>query len=334
MILVTGGTGLVGSHLLMKLVAENTPIRAIKRSSSDLTIVKQLFAHYRLTDKFNTVEWVDTDLLDVVSLQEAFKGVTHVYHCAASVSFLKKDAQLLYKVNVEGTANIVNLCLQNQVEKLCYVSSTSAIGDEKEGVFVSEDSQWKPEKGITNYSVSKYKAEQEVWRAGQEGLRTVIVNPGIIIGPGDWNKSSTTIFKTIHDGLKYYTAGENGFVDVRDVIKAMHRLMNSEIENERFLLISTNTKFKDVFDLIADGFNKKRPSRYVGHNLSRIAWRLEYVKGLFTGVQPRITKETTNSAHKKVMYFNQKIQESIDIEFIQIDKAVDNACEFFNQLEG
>ena len=336
MILVTGGTGLVGSHLLLELVKAGYDVRAIKRASADIELVKQLFTYYSDNGEelFRKIEWQESDILDVVTLDEVFENVTHVYHCAANVSFQKKQSQNLYKVNVDGTANIVNMCLKHKVEKLCYVSSTSALGKENNGTLISEETSWQPGKKVTNYSISKYQAEQEVWRGVQEGLNCVIVNPGIIIGPGDWNKTSLTIFKTVWKGLKYYTDGENGFVDVRDVAKSMTLLMNSTVQNEKFLLIGENMKFKRLFDLIADKFHKEQPGKYVSRNMSDIAWRIEGFLSFLNGKEPRITKETTRSAYKKMIYSNQKIKDRIDFEFIPITEAVDNACLFFDRLSS
>jgi nucleoside-diphosphate-sugar epimerase len=327
MILVTGATGLVGSHLIFDLVKKEEKVRALKRKNSDLIFVKTLFlSHPKLFEK---IEWRDGDVTDIFSLQEALKGITKVYHCAAMVSFIPSEVVEMMKININGTANLVNLCLENKIEKLCYVSSVAAINRINEDETIDENSQWKISKQNSNYSISKYGAEREVWRGIAEGLNAVIVNPTIIFGPGNWKTGSTAMFPKIWKGLKFYTDGTTGFVDVRDVSKAMILLMESEIHSERFIINAENLSFKKIFDWAAEGLGKSKPNIYAYGWIRSIAWRGEALKSFLFNTKPFITKETALAAHKKVYFSNEKIKKAIGMEFIPVKKTIEETCKVF-----
>ena len=250
MILVTGGTGLVGSHLLYKLTSQGKNVRAIYRNEVTKESVSEVFALFTtdVSILLNKIEWVKADLNDLPALSNAFANVTLVYHCAAYISFDPKDYLLLRKVNIEGTANIVNLCIKNNVKKLCYVSSIAALGKELHHKKITEETYWNPETANNSvYGITKYGAEMEVWRGTQEGVPAVIVNPGIILGSGYWNQGSGTLFKMVKKGVAYKTTGKTGFVDVLDVVDVMVTLMESIIINERYILVAENVAFNDVF---------------------------------------------------------------------------------------
>lgn len=326
MILVTGGTGLVGSHLLIQLSQRPEPIRAIYRNAKRIEQVKKLFQFYGDQDlqQFDKIEWFACDVLDIVDLDAAFKEVTYVYHCAALVSFYRRDFQKLIKINREGTANIVNLSLEYGIKKLAYVSSTAAIGG-VENTIVTEETKWKQSPRTSGYSISKYSAEKEVWRGVEEGLDAVIVNPSVIFGAGNWNDSSLTIFRTVNKGLKFYTSGQNGFVDARDVSKAMIQLMDSQIKNERFLCVSENLPFKDMLQLMARTMHVKEPSMNTPRWLANFGWRVIATISVLLGKRPAITKETTASAFSFMTYSNTKIKERLNFEFISVEDSIKNA---------
>ncbi len=208
MVLVTGGTGLVGSHLLLQLSSQNKNIRAIYRKSSSFVNVKRLFEN--AGESFQQIEWMEGDILDVSSLAEAMQGVEKVYHCAAMISFSPEDRERMLEINRTGTANVVNLCLESGVQKLCYVSSVAAINRLHEEEIITESTPWEENADNSNYAVSKQAAEREVWRGMAEGLKAVIVNPGIIIGPGNWNSGSGKLFSSVWNRLKFYSEGMSG----------------------------------------------------------------------------------------------------------------------------
>ncbi len=333
MILVTGSTGLLGTHLLYELVSHGQKVRAMKRAGSDLENVKRIFAHYSLQadSLFNLIEWVDGDMLDLFSIEDTMAGIEKVYHCAALVSFKQSDQEKMNLINSEGTANVVNACLRAGVKKICHVSSTAALGKAVRNEVITEKTKWKVSKDNSNYSISKFNAEREVWRGTEEGLQAVIVNPCVILGPGKWNDSSTAMFKTAYEGLKFYTEGSNAFVDARDVAKIMVRLMDSEIHSERFLITGENLTFRDLFSMIAEEMGKEKPKIKVEKELSEFGWRYEGVRTFFTKTEPRITKETARAAHRKYVYSNEKIKSAIDFEFTPVEDTIRNAVAFFKQ---
>lgn len=300
MILVTGGTGLLGSHLIRSLVAAGKPVRALYR--------KQPAA--ALQDIQHKIEWVKCDILDVIELEQAMEGIEQVYHCAGVVSFTPGNNDLR-QVNVEGTANVVNLALDAGVKKLVHVSSVAALGRVKDGIHISEESEWEQSKHNSKYSISKYEGEMEVWRGIAEGLPAVIVNPSIILGAGNWSEGSSALFRNAYKEFPYYTNGVNGFVDVRDVVKAMMLLMDSPITEERFILSADNWSYKELFTAMAKAMNKKPPAKEATPFMSGIVWRVEKLKHLFGGKSPLITKETAHTAQLKVYYKNDKIRECL-----------------------
>ncbi|MDP3666668.1 MAG: NAD-dependent epimerase/dehydratase family protein [Sediminibacterium sp.] len=296
MILVTGAGGLVGSHLVKQLVSEGNRVRAIYRSAIPLPEVA------------GTVEWVKGDILDVVSLEEAMKGIQQVYHCAAIVTFNPKKKALLHQTNVEGTANVVNACLNEGISKLLFVSSVAALGRIREDIPIDEKMNWSEETSNSEYGKSKYFAEMEVWRGIGEGLNAVIVNPVIILGAGDWTKGSSEIFKSAYDEFPWYTEGISGFVDVIDVVRAMILLMGSNCTAERYILSAEDLPFREVFTRIAINFGKKPPNRKVTPLIAALVWRIEAVKARFTGKDPLLTRETARTAAAKVHFDNNKFK--------------------------
>ena len=331
LILVTGGTGLVGAHLLYDLAKAGKKVRALKRASSSITSVEKTFAYYSNDPKslLDRIEWVDGDVIDIYSLLDAMEGVTDVYHSAAMISFNSQDHVMMEKINIEGTANVVNAALEKGIRKLCHVSSVAAIGRPEHPQVITEKLVWKNSPGNSRYSISKYGAEREVWRGAEEGLDVVIVNPGIIIGPGNWLTGSTTMFNVAYKGLKYFTEGVCGFVDVRDVTKAMMMLMESDITYERFILTSENLKYRDFLSMIHEELGKPAPSIKANKLMTGIAWRAEKLRSLFTGSKPLITKETVTAAHEENFFSNEKIVKQLGFAFIPVKESIKDTGRHF-----
>jgi len=331
MILVTGGTGLVGSHLLFNLVNGGSKVRALKRESSSLELIKKVFSYY--SDEadvlLSLIEWVDGDVTDIYSLYDAMENIEQVYHTAAMVSFNPSDRKIMTKTNVEGTANVINAGLNKKIKKLCHVSSIATLGRTDNEKLIDEETHWINSKNNSSYAVSKYGAEREVWRGIIEGLPAVIVNPSVIIGPGNWNKGSSRLFKQVWDGLKYFTEGVNGYVDVRDVAKSMILLMESDITDSRFIVSSENIDYLNLFSLIADGLGKNKPSIKANSILSQLAWRMEKLRSSFTGNNPLITRETARTAFQKYYYSNEKIKKTLGFEFIPMGVSIKETCRLF-----
>lgn len=333
MILVTGGTGLVGSHLLFKLVSNHQNVRAIYRREKTLQRVKHVFSYFSDNSEklFNSIDWVKGDINDIPKLEDAFKNITHVYHCAALVSFEPDKYRLLRKINIRGTANIVNLCISNRIEKLCYVSSIAAIGHDSDTEKLNnEQTPWNPEEDNSVYAITKYGAELEVWRGTQEGLDAVIVNPGIILGAGYWNGgSSGSLFKQVYRGMRYYTNGISGYVDVWDVVNVMIQLMTSSIKNESFILISENSSFKTFQTKTASALHVKPPTKEARPWLLNIAWRLDWLSFRLLGKRRSLSKQTAKTALNITKYDNSKLKKSLDFEFKPIDKTIIEVSELY-----
>lgn len=320
MILVTGGSGLLGNELIKTLLLKGHQVKAIINKTP-----------LRLPASEN-LQQVVCNMLDVALLEDVMQDVTTVYHCAGLVSFNKKDKHQLYKINVEGTANLVNVALDAGVQKFLYVSSVAALGRIREDEIIHEKMQWTPETSNSKYGESKYLGEMEVWRAQAEGLRTVVVNPSIILGPGDWNEGSTAIFKSVYEEFPWYATGTTGYVDVRDLVKAMIMLMDSDVFAERFIISGHNASYQDVFNAIADAFKKKRPTKMVTPFLAGLVSKWEAMKSSITGKAPLITKETAATALAKVQFDNSKLlQQFPSFTYIPLSDTITDTCAALQQ---
>ena len=327
--LITGATGLIGSHVAYRLLIEEKPVFAIKQSTSDINKTKKLFSYYTADyeNLFKKIKWIEADISDIYSLIDVLEGIEVVYHCAGFVSFDKKDIKRLYKINDEGTANIVNACLEKRIKMLCHVSSIATLQNPDITKNIDESVYWKFSPNASDYAISKYNGEREVWRGMEEGLNAVIVNPSIIIGPGNWNKGSTAIFKNIYRQFPWYSTGTTGFVDVRDVADAMVALMKSNISAERFILSGHNESYQNLFNCIADTFHKKRPSKKVTPFLARIVAFLESIKSGITGKEALITRETAATAMAHVKFDNSKLKQFLPgFNYRSLEETVQYTC--------
>lgn len=325
MILVTGGTGLVGAHLLAHLAKNEQQIKAIYRTPEKLDAVKNVFTYYfdDHTSHFDKIEWFQADVTDIPSLEIVFPEVTHVYHCAALISFDPKDFDTLRKVNIGGTANMVNLSIAHDIQKFCFVSSIAAIGhNEDVTIPITEETHWNPEIDNSVYAISKYGSEMEVWRGSQEGLDVVIVNPAIILGAGFWRAGSGSLFRKIDKGLPYYTKGILSYVDVLDVVAVMIQLMESDIKNERFVLVAENWTLQKFSTTVANALNVKPPQKEASAFLLGIAWRMDWLRQFLRGKRRRLTKQTAKSILSQSFYDSSKVKETLHFTFIPLEETI------------
>ena len=324
MVLVTGGTGLVGSHLLLHLLENGESVRAIYRNETHILKTKSLFDYYSKSDLFSKINWIEADILDIPSLEIAFENITLVYHCAAVISFNPNDENQLRKVNIEGTANIVNFCIAKKIEKLCHVSSIATLGDLAQNeTIITEKTEWNPEKLHSDYAISKYGAEMEIWRGQQEGLKVVIVNPGVIFGPAFWNQGSGAFFTTVKKGIPFYTNGSTAYVAVTDVVKIMQQLMDSDCDGERFIVIAENITFKDIIDLIASKIGARKPKIEAKSWMLNIAWKLDWLVCLLFRNKRKITKQGSLSIQNSDLISNEKIKNYLNYSFENITNYID-----------
>jgi dihydroflavonol-4-reductase len=324
MILVTGGTGLVGAHLLLRLLENGESVRAIFRNLSTIEKTKSLFQQHQKNDLFQKIDWIEADILDIPSLEIAFENIDYVYHCAGYISFDPKDENLLRKINIEGTANIVNFCIAKNIQKLCHVSSIATLGDLSQNeTIISETSDWNPEIYHSDYAISKYGAEMEVWRGFQEGLAVVIVNPGVILGSTIWATGSGAIFTKIKNGLLFYTKGQTGYVGVNDVVKTMIQLMKSSISGERFCMVAEHITYEKIIKTIAKKTVAKLPMFYAKPWLTRIVWRIDWLFFFLFRTKRMMSKYAATTIHSIDWYNSDKIKNALNFEFQSIDFVIE-----------
>jgi len=324
MILITGGTGIVGAHLLLKCVKQNTKVVATYRREESLKKIKTLFANLSPNHlkHFNTIEWIKAPLNDLTLLNNAFKNIDFVYHCAAKVTLADSRVEKLMKSNVEGTANIVNASIKHKIKKLVYVSSIAAIGAEKNIVTIDEDASWNSDQNHTAYAYSKYGAELEVWRGSQEGLNVVIVNPGVILAGELWGRSTATLFRDVANGLRFYPIGSTAVVDVEDVVNVLMKLMKSDILNERFILVAKNISQKELLSKIGASIGIKPPNIPLKKWFLYCAFVFEKILKIM-GIRKNflslaLIKTLTNDQK----YDGSKVCEAIDFHYSDIDETI------------
>lgn len=319
MILVTGGAGLLGHTLISMLLAEGEKLKAIFHTTP-------------LQISHPNLDIISCDILDVTRLEEVMAGVTEVYHCAGYVSFAPDAREKLFKINAEGTANVVNAALTAGVRKLVHVSSVAALGRIREGETVNETMHWSEETSNSKYGQSKYYGEMEVWRSIAEGLNAAIVNPVVILGAGNWNDSSTKIFRSAYEEFPWYAEGVSGFVYVKDVAKAMILLMKSDVTAERFIISAENRSYREIFNMIADAFGKKRPYKKVTPFFAAFSRRIEAIKSAFSGRAPLVTKETAATALAHVEFDNNKFLKSFPgFSYTPLQQAITETCRELQQ---
>lgn len=329
MILITGATGLVGARLLFDL-SKNERVKALRRTSSKLDVVNRIFSSD--PGRLNNIEWVEGDVNDIYSLEDAFENVDIIYHSAALISFLPGDRNLMMKVNVEGTANMVNMALEKKIMRFCHISSVAALGRIAGSELVDENNVWKTSSENSNYAISKYGGEREVWRAIEEGLSAFIINPTIIIGPGDWNTGSSQMFSSVNKGLKFYATGSTGFVDYRDVSKCAIELMEKGVSGKRFVINGENLPYKFVFEKIAESLNKPKATIKVTPLLAELGWRAETLRSFIMRDKSMITKETARNGNMHWKYLNDKIKNEIGIEFTPIVSSIEHTSDYYKSL--
>jgi len=320
---VTGATGLVGAYLLRYLVRDGVTVRALKRPNSPMNLVENI------ADK---VEWIEGDILDVSTLETAMSGVDCVYHSAAMISFDSRDRERMFDINIQGTANVVNLALSLKINRLLHVSSIAALGREEDAEdteYIDESAKWTESKLNSNYAISKFRAECEVWRGMAEGLNVVVVNPSMILGSGYWKKGSAAIFERLSRGMKYYPAGGTGYVDVRDVAQAMIALMNSPIEGKRFILNSENMSWRDFMTLSATWLKTSPPTKAISAWSMGILCRLEWLRSRLTQSTPLLTRESIRNTTHTSHYDNSNIKNAIGFEFRPVETSVRETAEQF-----
>ncbi len=328
--MVTGATGLLGSHLVLELALRGYRVRALARPQSDLERVQALFQWYgtEAGSAWNRIEWAYADILDIPALEKALEGIEQVYHCAAVISFEPADSGTLLKVNWEGTRNLVDLCLALGVPALCHASSIATLGGL--GTVRTEEDAWDPNHA-NGYATSKYLAEMEVWRGAQEGLNTVIVNPGVILGPGFWERGSGRFFEETAAGLRFCPPGGTGFVGVRDVVRAMLELTEKGVRDERFILVAENLSYCDLIGQIAAHLGVAPPRKTLTGWQLEVLWRLDWFRAGLSRKRRKLSKATARSLQRRRRYSNEKIRGQLGFSFAAVDQVIEEAARYYRQ---
>jgi len=319
-VLLTGASGFLGSYILRLLLKKGLKVRAIRRKDSPMAM---------LQDLAENVEWVEGDITDLSFLEEVVQGIDYVYHAAATVSFNSSDKEKMMLVNGSGTENIVNACLVNGVKKLLHVSSIAALGRKENITIIDENAQWENSPLNSDYAISKFKAECEVWRGIQERINAVIINPTLIMGAGYWHSGTCKMFKQADKGLKFYPKGGNGFVDVRDVAEVSLKLMESNISGERFIVNSENHLFKDAFTMMSKALGKKAPFIKAPDWTIELRWKADNLKSTLRGIEPLVTKELARGLQTFFQYDNSKLLNCIDHQYRSLKTTVEETAEIY-----
>jgi nucleoside-diphosphate-sugar epimerase len=318
-VFVTGGTGFIGAYIIRELVKQGFSVRAMRRNGKHPFFISE--------EIWKMVDWSEGNVLDVVSLNEAMNGMDAVVHAAALVSFHRSDRDLMTRVNVEGTQNVVNAAIEQNLARFVHISSVAAIGRTDTGEKVSEEKKWIENRTNTHYAITKHAAELEVWRGFAEGLSGVILNPSTVLGYGDWHRSSSAIFRNVYKEFPWYTEGINGFTGVEDVASIAVSMLRSTFSEKRFIINSENWSFRKLFSEMAKGFGKKEPYRKASPLLGEIAWRLEKFKYLFSDGKPLLTKESARIAHSRTEFDNSALVKAIpNFKFTPLEDVIQQSC--------
>jgi nucleoside-diphosphate-sugar epimerase len=335
--LITGATGIVGAHVALRLLQQNKPVVAIKRQASDVFKTKKLFSYYtpQADQLFQQIKWVDADICDIYSLLDALQGIETVYHCAGFVSFNGKDNKQMHRINSEGTANIVNACLEKNIKALCHVSSIATLQNPDIKTNIDESVYWKSSPSASDYAISKYNGEREVWRGSEEGLNVVIVNPGIILSPGFYTQSSGKLIQSCYTGNPFYTIGSSATVDAKDVAECMVRLTEAQQFNQRFVLVENNYSFKEILSSIHLAFGKKAPSVEAGKVTLTLGRMIDAIRSKLSGKEQLITKETVIAGLDQNSYSNARIKKTLDYRFTPLNETVRFICQsYLNDIKN
>lgn len=322
-ILITGGTGFIGSYILKDLLHHGYDnLVATKRPSSDMTLVEEVA---------DRVKWVELDILDIVGLSDIVSDVRAIIHAAAMVSFASNDRDALMKINVEGTANLINLALEEDVKRFIHISSIATIASSSSRPLVNENDERDVNAENSSYAISKQKAEMEVFRGGGEGLSIGILNPSLVLGSGFWNKGSASMFRQIQKGLPFYPKGLTGFVDVRDVAKAATILLDNPISGERFIISGENRSYQSIFDAIAEGLDAKKPKIPLSPFLREAGYWVSKIISGFVKDKKLLSRSTLRSSAMTVRFDNEKSINELGLMYRPIEKTIQETCSQFKK---
>jgi len=320
-LLITGGTGFLGHHLIKKLVA---------LGFTDIRVLKTKDDKAELLSGFN-IEYTDGDIRDYEQVKIAVQGCQVVFHLVGMISYWDKMNKLQYEINVLGTKNIVKACLDNNISKLVYVSSNAAVGN-LSGKLADENIEYNLGKLKVNYCDTKHLGEMEVLNGVKQGLNAVIICPASMYGDGDIRRiHSDLIFK--FDGIfgRINIPGGLAVVDVDNVADAMIKAWQKGKIGERYLIVGENLTFKQIRATIAKALGRKTPDI----NLS--IWFLKILSYIFitisaiTGKKPKLTPAMVNFFTLDFWFDNSKSIRELDMQYTPFDQSIAKAVKWYKE---
>ncbi|MFY0644469.1 MAG: NAD-dependent epimerase/dehydratase family protein [Bacteroidia bacterium] len=328
---ITGASGFLGSHLVHYLLMEGHEVLSIKRSSTSMSEFNVCAAYYNLIDEFkDKLVWFDCELYDTIALSEIFRNCDVVIHCAGLISYLKSKRKELIRVNEEYTANVVNACLGSNVRRFIGISSTGALSKKHDNKPIKESFDWDEGASYAFYGLSKYLGDKQIWRAKEEGLDVIVLNPGVILGYGDWNKGSLRLFRNAYTKFPFYSTGSTGFIGVEDLCKATVHFINSAEVNEQYVAISENLSFDKVSFMMAKAFKTKAPYIKVSGLMHTAIHQLISFKE-FIGIGGLLSRETSRSSVLKSQFDNSKLVNTLPFDLEPIESVIQKACLAYNK---
>ncbi|HKP84774.1 MAG TPA: hopanoid-associated sugar epimerase [Blastocatellia bacterium] len=322
-ILVTGGTGFIGSHLVRRLLGHGAEVRCLVRPSSPLNNLKDL-----------PVEFAAGDLRDLDSLRRAAKGARVIYHCAADYRLWCADPREMYESNVGGSRNVMQAALDESVERVIYTSTVGCLGLNGEGRPADEDTPVAIDDMIGHYKRSKFLAEREVRSFVERGLPVVIVNPSTPVGEMDIKPTPTG--KIIVDFLKgkmfgYVDTGMN-LIDVRDCAEGHLLAAERGRVGERYILGGFNMTLKEMFDALARVTNVTSPRTQVPHWVAETYARLENFWSVNIARRaPEVPLESVRMSRHKMWFDSSKAVGELGLPQSPIEAALARAVEWFKE---
>jgi nucleoside-diphosphate-sugar epimerase len=329
-VLITGATGLIGSHLTAQVLLKGENVTAFVRENSNRNNIKEVLSFYTndYETYFNKIKFKVGDITDYFSIIDALEGIDEVYHCAGMVDFNEKNLKQLLLVNETGTTNLINAALEKKGIRVCHVSSVATIPNHDKKPVINENIFWKSSPKNAAYSISKYNAEREAWRGVAEGLDLFMVNPSIVLGAGCWNQSTGKIIEECRKGVKFYTKGITGFVDIRDLASVMYKLMKSSVSSQRFIVNGENISYQSMLTKFHEAFGNKKPTIEAGKFLLSIATLLDY---LFSK-ERRLNKQVVESLLSESYYSNEKIINETGHKFYTLDETITHITEKYKEF--
>jgi len=318
-ILVTGATGFLGHHLVKRLIGEGNEVRILKEKDTLMDLLNGL-----------KIEVFEGDIRDFESVKKAVSSCEIVFHLAGLISYWSRQNSLQFEINVNGTKNVVQACLEEKVKRLIYTSSTGAVGF-KEGKLADEETEFNLGSLGIAYCDTKYLAEKEIQKGVKEGLDAVMVCPGSMYGPGDIRriKEDPVFLKGVSS--LFYVKGGLGVVDVEDVVEGEILAWKKGKKGERYILVGENLSFYDIRKTIAEILGKNPPKIALPYLVFLfISYILNWTSYL-TEKRPKFTPENAKLNGMYLYFSNEKAKKELEMQFSPFKEAAKRMIEWYKE---